>query len=334
MPVNARGAVPDGGLTALYNVPAPAKINWFLHVLSRRADGYHEIQTVFQFIDWCDWLDFERNDTGVISRDGGDGLPGDDLCVRAAQLLQSHTHCHFGVRIHLRKNIPIQAGLGGGSSDAASTLLALNQLWGLGLARADLLYLAQQLGADVPVFVFGHNAFAQGMGEQLTAVELPSWSMLVAWPGAGVSTAAIFASPSLTRGTPPVTISGFAEFVRLAQEGGAAGVTGASGADASGADASSTMVGLGLLGLGLGFGRNDLQAVAQAALPQMAQAKSWVLERTGSGLVAMSGSGSALFSPCSPASQQGVAAAAPKGWRVRECRALSQHPLAHWMDAC
>jgi 4-diphosphocytidyl-2-C-methyl-D-erythritol kinase len=316
--MDAQSAVPNGGLTAIYNVPAPAKINWFLHVLGRRADGYHEIQTVFQFIDWCDWLDFERNDTGAIGREGGDDLPGDDLSVRAAQLLQSHTHCHFGVRIHLRKNIPMQAGLGGGSSDAASTLLALNQLWGLGLARTDLLRLARQLGADVPVFVFGRNAFAQGVGDQLTAVELPSWSMLVAWPGVGLSTAAIFASPTLTRNTPPVTISSFAEFVRLVRESAATGV-------------SCAMGGLELGGLE--FGRNDLQAVAQATLPQMAQAKSWMLERTGSGLVAMSGSGSAFFSPCSPASQDGVATA-PKGWQVRECRALLQHPLVNWIDDC
>jgi len=344
-PAVDRIAAPGGGVTALYNVPAPAKINWFLHVLGRRADGYHELQTVFQFIDWCDWLDFERNDTGAITREGGDGLPGDDLTVRAAQLLQRHAGCHFGVQIHLRKSIPMQAGLGGGSSDAASTLLALNRLWGLGLARAALQRLALQLGADVPVFIFGRNAFAQGVGEELTAVDLPTWPMLVAWPGQGVSTAAIFTSSVLTRDTPAVTISGFAEFVRLAQaakaeaakaEAGKAEAGKASKAEAELSKAAkATKAGTPALQRvqslvpGLDFGRNDLQAAAQVALPQMAQAGAWLLGQTGSGLVAMSGSGSALFSPCRPGLQEGLPPA-PEGWRIRQCRALSLHPLAGW----
>ncbi|NNM63581.1 MAG: 4-(cytidine 5'-diphospho)-2-C-methyl-D-erythritol kinase [Burkholderiales bacterium] len=333
-------------MTALYNVPAPAKINWFLHVLGRRADGYHELQTVFQFIDWCDWLDFERNETGAIWREGGNDLPGDDLCVRAAQLLQRHTGCHFGVRIHLCKSIPLQAGLGGGSSDAASTLLALNRLWGLGLARPALQRLGLQLGADVPVFIFGHNAFAQGVGEKLTAVDLPTWPMLVAWPGQGVSTATIFTSEALTRSTPAVTISSFAEFVQLAQVEDVE----ACGAKARGADVLKTNAPKAVWAasheaaqattacatvmrqipkLGLDFGRNDLQAAAQAALPQLAQAETWLLGQTGSGLVRMSGSGSALFSPCRP-SLEGSLQPVPDGWRVRQCRALARHPLAGW----
>ena len=343
---------PGGGLTALYNVPAPAKINWFLHVLGRREDGYHELQTVLQFIDWCDWLDFERNDTGAIWREGGNDLPGDDLSVRAAQLLQRHTGCHFGVRIHLRKSIPLQAGLGGGSSDAASTLLALNRLWGLGLARPALQRLGLQLGADVPVFIFGRNAFAQGVGEKLTAVDLPTWPMLVAWPGQGVSTATIFASGALTRSTPAVTISGFAEFVQLAQAedveacAAKAGVAKASVADvlktnapkvvraasheAAQATKACTPVMRQIPTLGLDFGRNDLQAAAQAALPQLAQAETWLLGQTGSGLVRMSGSGSALFSPCWPSLEESLPPV-PEGWRVRQCRALARHPLAGWV---
>ena len=224
---------------ALYGVPAPAKINWFLHVLGRRADGYHELQTVFQFIDWYDRIDFERRADGVISRSGGPGLPDDDLCVRAARLLQRRTGCRDGVAMHLHKSIPAQAGLGGGSSDAATTLLALNRLWGLRLPRAALLELALQLGADVPVFVFGRNAFAGGVGERLQAVELPEWDVLVGWPGQGLATAAMFGDVLLRRDTPALSVD---EFVAAQR---AAGATPA-----------------------LSFGRNDLQPVAEARLLQ------------------------------------------------------------------
>lgn len=280
--------------------PAPAKINLFLHVVGRRADGYHLLQTAFQFIDWCDTLDFALRDDGQVRRRGGDGLPDDDLSVRAARLLQDATGCGLGVDLVLHKSIPAQAGLGGGSSDAATVLLALNRLWGLGLRRAELSALALRLGADVPVFVFGRSAFASGIGEELEAIELPTWPLLVAWPGRGLSTAAVFGSPALTRDTPPVKISDFAEHV--ARSGGAAEA--------------------------LGFGRNDLQAVAFDLLPELARLEHWLGCTTGSGLVRMSGSGSALFSPCA----SGVAFEAPAHWLVRECRALAQHPLLHWVD--
>lgn len=348
-PEGDRIDAPGRGLTALYNVPAPAKINWFLHVLGRRADGYHELQTVFQFIDWCDWLDFERNETGAITRVGGEGLPGDDLTVRAAQLLQRRSGSRFGARIHLRKSIPLQAGLGGGSSDAASTLLALNRLWGLGLARPALQHLALELGADVPVFIFGRNAFAQGVGEELTAVDLPTWPMLVTWPGYGLSTAAIFASDALTRNTAAISVSRFTEFVRLARAGNPqAGITQAHDAPMDEATPAASLGAQAVIdampvlrqdhslgsGLGLDFGRNDLQAVAHAMLPQLTQAESWLLGQTGSGLVRMSGSGSALFSPCKPGLEASLPPASG-GWRVRQCRALSRHPLADWAaDVC
>lgn len=303
------------GCAALYNVPAPAKINRFLHVLDRRPDGYHDLQTVFQFIDWCDWLDFERRDDGMILRVGDDGLPADDLSVRAARLLQQHAGCRDGVQIRLRKAIPAQAGLGGGSSDAASTLLALNLLWGLHLPRVELQILAARLGADVPVFVFGRNAFAEGVGDRLSAVDLPPWSMLVAWPGKGLSTAEVFRSPFLTRGARIETILGFARF---ADE------------DVPDAGRMREQVAKSIGRMGLGLGRNDLLAAARAALPEIDRVGAWLLERTGSGFVTMSGSGSAMFSPCEPGLR--FTGAPPESWVVRKCVALGSHPLLDWAE--
>ncbi|OIQ94111.1 4-diphosphocytidyl-2-C-methyl-D-erythritol kinase [mine drainage metagenome] len=298
------------GIAALYNVPAPAKINWFLHVLGRRADGYHDLQTVFQFIDWCDWLDFERRDDGMILRVGDDGLPADDLSVRAARLLQQHAGCGDGVQIRLRKAIPAQAGLGGGSSDAASTLLALNLLWGLHLPRVELQVLAARLGADVPVFVLGRNAWAEGIGDRLTAIDLPAWSLLVAWPGKGLSTAEMFGSPFLTRSARIETISGFARF---ADEG---------------APDAGRMQDLGVKAEDIGLGRNDLLPAARAALPEIDQVGAWLLERTGRGFVTMSGSGSAMFSPCESGLR--FTGVSPQSWMVRKCVALGSHPLLGW----
>ncbi|WP_297909363.1 4-(cytidine 5'-diphospho)-2-C-methyl-D-erythritol kinase [Thiomonas sp.] len=313
------------GLRALYGVPAPAKLNWFLHVLGRRADGMHELQTVFQFIDWCDELDFELREDGRISREGGPGLPEEDLCVRAARLLQAHAGCSAGVRMRLRKRIPAQAGLGGGSSDAASVLLALNLLWGLGLRRGELQQLGARLGADVPVFVFGRDAFAQGVGERLQALRLPQWDMLVAWPGAGLSTPQVFASPLLTRDTPACTIEGFCEHLK----------TGLGGklAETAAVDAR-TMRDL------LGFGANDLQVAALELLPSLRGLQDW-LERqgggSGGGFARMSGSGSAMFTPWPGAGDEagggastGFAGEIPAGWSVRACRSLAEHPLRHW----
>ena len=183
--------------------PAPAKINLFLHVVGRRADGYHLLETLFQFVDLGDELRFTPRKDGEIRL--LTPLPGvapeQDLCVRAARALQAHTGCRAGADIEVVKRIPMGGGLGGGSSDAATTLIALNRLWNLRLSRERLMSLGLQLGADVPVFVFGENAFAEGVGERLQAMTLPPAWYVVLFPPVHVPTAEIFAQPELTRDT-------------------------------------------------------------------------------------------------------------------------------------
>ncbi len=181
--------------------PAPAKLNLFLHVTGRRADGYHELQTLFRFIDLADTLHFSLRTDGEVHRTNeiADVPEEQDLCVRAARLLQKETGCTLGVDIAVEKRIPMGGGLGGGSSDAATTLIAANRLWSLGLSRARLMALGLQLGADVPVFVFGENAFAEGVGEKLQAYSLPQAWYVVLFPPVQVPTAKIFAHPELTR---------------------------------------------------------------------------------------------------------------------------------------
>jgi 4-diphosphocytidyl-2-C-methyl-D-erythritol kinase len=191
--------------------PAPAKLNLFLHVVGRRTDGYHLLQTVFQFLDFADELRFDVTGDGRIGR--ATPLPGvaedADLTVRAARLLQQRTGTSRGVTIHLTKRIPAGGGLGGGSSDAATTLVALNRLWGLGLSPVELAVFGLELGSDVPVFVRGQAAWAEGVGEVLTPVDLPTpWYVVVA-PPAHVATPGVFADPELTRNTPPITIRAF-----------------------------------------------------------------------------------------------------------------------------
>ena len=244
-------------MNALHDVPAPAKLNLFLHVTGRRADGYHLLQSVFMLIDWCDTLHFElRRDARIVRRDLGTALPDDDLIVRAARLLQQAGGTTLGADIAIDKRIPAQAGMGGGSSDAASTLLALNRLWQLHLPRPQLERLGLQLGADVPFFLRGHNAWVEGIGEQITPVALPPARFVVLKPAAGVDTASIFRHPQLERATKPATIEDFA------------------------ADP-------------YGFGHNDLQPVAQALCPEVSQALS-LLETQGL-QARMTGSGSAVF---------------------------------------
>lgn len=209
---------------ALYDVPAPAKLNLFLHVTGRRPDGYHELQTVFRFIDLCDRLDFDVRSDGRIEREGEGVLglaPEQDLVVRAAQALQKATGTRQGAHIRYDKRIPSGAGLGGGSSDAATTLIALNRLWNTGLDREALMKLARPLGADVPVFVFGQPAFAEGIGDILSPVNLPDNTYLVLRPHGGISTAQVFNDPDLTRDTKSVIISVFADWqtVRAHQKG-------------------------------------------------------------------------------------------------------------------
>ena len=246
-------------MLSLYDVPAPAKLNLFLHVTGRRADGYHLLQSAFMLIDWCDLLHFERRNDGQIRRsDLGPALPAEDLVVRAARALQAAAACPLGAQITLDKRIPVQAGLGGGSSDAASCLLALNRLWGLDLPLARLEAIDLGLGADVPFFLRGRNAWVEGIGEQITPLELPKGHFLVVKPAAGLETARVFADPGLSRDSGLAIISGFA------------------------ADP-------------FGFGHNDLQPVAQRLCPDVATALVW-LERLGL-RGRMSGSGSAVFAP-------------------------------------
>jgi len=197
-----------GDLINTLSCPAPAKLNLFLHVTGRRADGYHLLQTLFRFIDLSDTLHFTLRDDGVVRRINAlEGVPAEqDLCVRAARLLQQECACTLGVDIRLEKRIPMGGGLGGGSSDAATTLLALNKMWQLGLSRARLMQLGLTLGADVPVFLFGENAFAEGVGEQLQAFPLPDAWYVVLFPPVQVPTAQIFSHPELTRDTNSITI--------------------------------------------------------------------------------------------------------------------------------
>lgn len=192
--------------------PAPAKLNLFLHITGRRADGYHALQTVFRLLDWGDRIGLRPRDDGNIVRVGGNAAgvaEQDDLLLLAAKLLQHDAKCTQGVDISIEKRIPVGAGLGGGSSDAATVLVALNRLWGLDLGVDRLAGLGLQLGADVPVFVHGHNAWAEGIGEQLTPIELrPAWYVLAS-PGVHAATAGLFQDPDLTRDAAPATISDF-----------------------------------------------------------------------------------------------------------------------------
>ncbi|MCW8932502.1 MAG: 4-(cytidine 5'-diphospho)-2-C-methyl-D-erythritol kinase [Gammaproteobacteria bacterium] len=190
---------------------APAKINHFLHIIGQREDGYHELQTIFQFLDYSDELSFNILENGEINH--RNPLPGvkpeDDLTVRAAKLLQQHCNCSLGVEIQITKRLPIGGGLGGGSSDAATTLVALNQLWQLDLELSSLASLGVQLGADVPIFIHGFSAWAEGVGEELSAVQLDEPWFIVLIPAVSVSTAEVFSSPHLKRNCPPISINDF-----------------------------------------------------------------------------------------------------------------------------
>lgn len=288
-------------MKAIYDVCAPAKLNLFLHVTGRRADGYHTLQSVFMLIDWCDTLHFERRRDGVISRQyhgKGAALPDDDLTVRAARALRTAggaSHTNLGVHIGLEKRIPTQAGMGGGSSDAASTLLALNQLWNLNLPAATLLEIGLALGADVPFFLRGHNAWVEGIGEQISPIELPSARFMVVKPKAGVETAQIFRHPALIKDTAPAIIMGFAANP-------------------------------------FKFGRNDLQAVAQDLCPGIGEGLNWLKARGLQGR--MTGSGSAVFAKIEDEclGRNPVKSPGDGGIEIKVCRNLQAHPLAGWLD--
>jgi len=195
---------------AFYDLPAPAKLNLFLHITGRRADGYHLLQSVFVLIDWADTLHIERRDDGLLRRhDLGPALPADDLSLRAARALQQASGTSFGADISVLKSVPWGAGMGGGSSDAATVLVALNHLWRLDLDEDSLAALGGQLGADVPVFVRGRSAWAEGVGERLSPIHLPRRHYVVLDPREQVPTAALFQAPELTRNAPRATISSF-----------------------------------------------------------------------------------------------------------------------------
>lgn len=191
--------------------PAPAKLNLFLHVTGRRPDGYHELQTLYRLLDLCDLIDIELCTDGALERpSGAPGVPaGEDLALRAARLLKRHTGARLGARLRVHKRIPLQGGLGGGSSDAATVLVALNELWRTGLGTDELAGLGVALGADVPVFIRGRSAWGEGIGERLTTVELPPAWYAIVRPGVQVSTAAVFQAPELTRNSATIRIGDF-----------------------------------------------------------------------------------------------------------------------------
>jgi len=302
-------------LRALYDVPAPAKLNLFLHVVGRRPDGYHLLESVFVLIDWADTLHFERRDDGLLRRqDLGEALPADDLCLRAARALQTASGTAAGADISILKRVPSGAGMGGGSSDAATVLLALNRLWGLDWPRQKLLALAATLGADVPFFVFGRNALVQGIGEQLSVQEVPPHLYAVIKPAASLPTADIFNSPLLRRDSASAILLG--SLVSEAQTW-LAGSAGAGGE-----------VGMGTIS----FGRNDLQPPAQARCAEVAEAARWLEDRFGNSR--MTGSGSAVFARVGTGVPPEATwlEAMPSGWVGRLCRGLPQHPLWGWTD--
>lgn len=269
--------------------PAPAKLNLFLHVVGRRADGYHLLQTVFRFIDRADHLRFEpRSDGRIVLATPLPGVaPDTDLTVRAARLLQQASGCRLGTTIHLDKQLPMGGGLGGGSSDAATVLLALNHLWGTGLSRNELERLGLSLGADVPVFVHGQNTFAEGVGESFTDLELPAESYLVLQPPVHVPTAAIFTAPDLRRDTPLLRAADWHP----------------------------------------GQGGNDLQPVACACFPAVAEHLDWLRQFAPQAM--MTGSGACVFAAFPGRREaEAVLAQRPAGMVGWVADGLAAHPLA------
>jgi 4-diphosphocytidyl-2-C-methyl-D-erythritol kinase len=284
----------------LHDCRAPAKLNLFLHVVGRRDDGYHLLQSVFQLIDLADVLHFDlRGDEAIVRVTDVPNVPAsDDLIVRAAQLLADAVAQQgrrpAGVDITIEKHIPMGGGLGGGSSDAATTLMALNHLWQAGMTRSELMRLGLQLGADVPFFLLGENAFVEGIGEQLTAVPTPPAWFVVIHPGISVPTPVIFRAPELTRNTKTVRIADFS--------GGL-----------------------------LGFGRNDLQAVAARAFPPVADAVDWLSDF---GEARMTGSGACVFAAFASESEaNAVLQSVPATWRGWKARALAAHPMVDLLQS-
>lgn len=276
------------GEAGFLRCPAPAKLNLFLHVVGRRPDGYHLLQSAFRLLDWCDWLEIRVREDGEILR--ARELPGvseaADLTLRAARLLKEATGTCLGVEIAVEKHLPMGGGLGGGSSDAATVLMALNRVWDCGMSREALQVLGLQLGADVPFFIYGRDAFVEGVGERFQPIELPpAWYVIVS-PGVEIPTSEIFGDEGLTRNTPPIRIADFA----------------------------------------LSATRNDLQPVAGRRYPGVKAAIDWLsgfypARMTGSGACVFAevpGEREALD----------VLASCPSEWRVWVAKSLAVHPLA------
>lgn len=267
--------------------PAPAKLNLFLHVTGRRADGYHLLQSVFRFVDYGDTVWLRPREDGQIRRlEDIPGVPeAEDMTVRAARLLQQEARCALGADIRLEKRLPMGGGLGGGSSDAATVLLGLNRLWGLGLPRLRLQELALRLGADVPVFVFGQSAFAEGVGEVLTPAALPPAWYVVLIPPVSVATAGVFAAPELTRNTPPIKIADFLS----------------------------------------GVGRNDLQPVVEKKYPEVARYLAW-LDKFGDARMTGSGA-CVFLTVDNEDRARSILQELPRDMQGFVARGLDKHPL-------
>jgi 4-diphosphocytidyl-2-C-methyl-D-erythritol kinase len=302
---------PRGGTRSFLGLPAPAKLNLFLHVVGRRADGYHDLQSAFVPIDLADLIDVSWRGDGAIVRHGDIAWPHEqDLAVRAAQLLQAQAGepaRRLGATITIEKRIPAGAGLGGGSSDAATTLLALNRLWNLGLPRAELAQIGARLGADVSFFFGAGPAFVEGIGERASPLPIaPGWVVLV-FPQVPVSTAEIFNDPKLTRDTKRTTISGFSAALAAVERGRELAWTAA-------------------------YGTNDLEAVARQSCTALDEALALVGQFAP---VRMTGSGSAVFSVCADEAQARHLQAqlrqrVPVGWSVWAVATLEELPLADW----
>ncbi len=270
------------------SLEAPAKLNLMLHVTGRRPDGYHELQTAFQFIDLCDRIELRRRDDNRLRRIGGDpDIPAEqDLVLRAAGLLRRHAGIQAGADIRLDKRIPIGGGLGGGSSDAATVLMGLNRLWSLGLDRDTLMRIGLELGADVPVFIFGHSAWAEGVGERLQPLDLPEPVYLVIHPGVSVSTGEIFGAKDLTRDCAPITIRAFLE----------------------------------------GRGRNVCEPVAARRHPEVAEALRWLNRHADARMTGTGACIYAPFADETAAAS--VEARVPARWRAFRVRGMNINPVA------
>ncbi|MFZ6844044.1 4-(cytidine 5'-diphospho)-2-C-methyl-D-erythritol kinase [Undibacterium sp. RuTC16W] len=280
----------------MVNCAAPAKLNLFLHVTGRRADGYHLLQTAFQLLDHGDSLDFEvRDDAQIVRVNDIPGVPAEsDLIVRAAKLLQTNTGTQLGANITLHKKLPMGGGLGGGSSDAATTLIALNHAWQCGLSRTRLMELGLQLGADVPFFIFGQNAFAEGIGEKLQAIDTPDSWFVVIEPGVQVPTPAIFSAKELTRDTKPIRIADFSSHSKMEW-------------------------------------KNDLQTVACSLFPEVDAVIQWLKTF---GDARMTGSGACVFCAFSDeANADQVLTQVPDRWTAWKAKAIRQHPMTHLLQS-